>query len=488
MAKLSQRAVKPAVALSTAVTLVSAIFGCRPVNIDKSNKASSADCGASATSVGSTCIKDGFIYLLQEAVTGKLETSAGKSSISFGKLSLVKGDKLISNVRLTYPRGSAAAKTTTTFQIGTTTVGSPSTQFVGDSDTVSVIRQSMTHQVSDSADANVALSIAGSSAVPSNTESSLLVFRQTQVAYALDAKVQKPGMPPYFAADMLDTDKVKVTELKINSIADSIIEIDSKNIKSGDFLLVRSGTTWSIAEGKTSACEGASLAWTLNLDQKELSQDGAHTVSQARAVGSSAMQTVYKIPAGANPARLTLSAKLTVGTSADRNNCSLKITEPTTLSAVIFRPLNELPNEIQTARYLHEMGVVASEAAKLPTHPSGPPIQTILSLNWEHLRGDALLTETLVHVAAEDRLQSSKIFLQLSRAPDGLSSHLANMMLIDPDKPRALSIFDLAIEGDLATQTRFYLTGMGYNNDSKNISINDAKILFMHFRRIGDKL
>jgi hypothetical protein len=200
------------------------------------------------------------------------------------------------------------------------------------------------------------------------------------------------------------------------------------------------------------------------------------------------LQTIYKISQDTPPARIALKAKIDTGNKVERNSCVLKISEPTTLSVMVFRPIIDLPAEIQNARYLHDLGVVTAQPGKFSSNQSGPPIETLLTLNWDHIRSDALLTDTKVTLAAEDRIQKTKAYVQLSRAPDGLSSHIGKSVLLSPDRPRTLMITDMSLEQELTTKTRFYLTGMAFNNDAKNVLVNEAQIFFMHFRRIGDRL
>ena len=99
-----------------------------------------------------------------------------------------------------------------------------------------------------------------------------------------------------------------------------------------------------------------------------------------------------------------------------------------------------------------------------------------------------LLVDVGVNLAAEDRVKPTRAFLQLSRAPDGLSSHLSKSVLKAPDRPRNLTITDMAIENDMSALTRFYLTGMGFQDDAKPVTVKEGQMNFMHFRRIGDHL
>jgi hypothetical protein len=98
------------------------------------------------------------------------------------------------------------------------------------------------------------------------------------------------------------------------------------------------------------------------------------------------------------------------------------------------------------------------------------------------------MTDVAVTMGAEDRVNLTKAFLQLSRAPDSLSSHLGKITLKAPDRPRSIHIFDLAAERNLNDQTRFYVTGMGFNNDSKPVILDAAQIFYLHFRRLSDQL
>ena len=488
MALKPNRSIVTSVATGTATVALLIASGCRPIKIDKSNTGSAAGCADATLDVGGTCIKDGFVYLLQDAVAGKVEQSGGKTLLAFGKQSLVKGDKLFATGKLSFAKTASGSNAALNYQLGSANVGASSTQFIGDSEAISVAHHTLTYQVNETSESPVTLVAGITSPSVSSSDGSLLIFRQTQLSQALDPRIQKDGAPPYFAAEMLDNDKLKASDLKVNSVSTTLIELEPKNLKPNDILFVRSGSAWDIAEGKGNACEGSSVSWSLAVDQKEITSDGPQLISASHPIGSSSLQSIYKSVSGATSVKIALSAKIDSGNKPERNGCVLKIADPTTLSVIVFRAIAHLPADIQGARYLHDMGSVQAPAGRFSSHQSGPPIETLLNFNWDHLRSDTLLTDTHVTLAAEDRLQQTKAYVQLSRAPDGLSSHVGKAILMSPDKPHTIAITDMALGQDLTTQTRFYLTGMAYSNDSKNVIVNEALIFFMHFRRIGDRL
>ena len=52
------------------------------------------------------------------------------------------------------------------------------------------------------------------------------------------------------------------------------------------------------------------------------------------------------------PKKLSLSAQIDAGTNNAAADCVIKISDPASLSAVVFRSISELSKEIQTARAL----------------------------------------------------------------------------------------------------------------------------------------
>ena len=350
-------------------------------------------------------------------------------------------------------------------------------------------RHALAYEVADNTDAPI--SLASSNGVPatsSGSDGGLLVFRASRLSDVLEPHHPIDGAPPYFARDALDSDKLNVQDLTPASSGTAIISISSTGGHASDLALIRAGVSWEIEPGKTNDCEGVSLTWQFLDGGKEVFKEGPYVVGANQSMGSTAMQFLHRDLSDGPSRQLALSAKIDTGGRADKASCVIKLTEPSTLSALIFRPVAQLQAEIQNAKYLHDLGSAVVAAGRFATNASSPPIENIYQYNWDHLRSDVLLVDVGVNLAAEDRVKPTRAFLQLSRAPDGLSSHLSKSVLKAPDRPRNLTITDMAIENDMSALTRFYLTGMGFQDDAKPVTVKEGQMNFMHFRRIGDHL
>ncbi len=461
-------------------------LSCRPVEIDKTAKPTqkTVTCEEPSVAVGNTCIEDRYLHLLSEVALGSLKSTSTGSTVSFGSLGLVRGDHLFAVGHAIFPKISATPTTAQlSFSVGDKSSGPTWNQFIGDRDTVA--RHVLVHQIPETTTAEVKLQVTGTTTAPKDAGGTLLVFRKTQLSQALRSKSVPTSGDQYFVSTLLDTDRLTQRDIKPGST--TITEITATSVKKDDLLWLRAGTGWQVGEGKTNACQGISLTWSLQIQGKNAAIDGPYSVDTSAIIGSSSIQAIYKIPEDGDSLPVQLIASISGGTSAERDQCTLKITEPTTLSVVSFRSTKHLVANLNQALYLQDLGLVEAQPTKFLSNPSGPPIETLLSLNWEHKQGDALLTDTQATLAAEDRILPTRAFAQLSRAPDGLSSHLGQAVLMGPDKPRGLYLTDLTPVQPLAGQTKFYLTAMAYHNDSKYAYMNAARIVFLHFRRIGEQ-
>lgn len=465
------------------------LFACKPLKVSSEKSDSSGACPVGSVDASGFCIKDGIVYLLHDVALPEAQGSAQTTVISFPKQTLVKGDRVYAFGRFTFPKSSSGALQSLGFHLGDKAIGSSSTQFVGDQDGgVLVSRNVLAHEVGETVETNLVLKALPSQPAQSNgSDGALLLFRTSRISEALATSGKAGGAGPYFVSDMIDADKLLATDVKVGAPVDvlNIVRPDSKLV---DIALIRSGVSWEPASGSASACEGVSVTWHLSSGGNKILSEGPYLISASRAFGSAAIQAVARSQPERPLEKFTLTASLDTGGRADRSGCILKINEPSTLSVVLFRSTAELLSDIQNARYLHRIGGVSAAAARFPSNASGPPIATLLQFNWDHLRSDSLVSDVLITLGSEDRVKATRAYIQLSRAPDSLSSHLGQIVLKGPDKPRTITIFDMATETNLNSQTRFYLTGMGFNDDSKPVILDDAKINFMHFRRLSDNL
>ena len=490
MGKSSRSLGLTAAAFASAVGLYLTSSGCRPLQVKADKPKGSGACPPGLVMANGFCVKDGAVFLLHMAANAVTQAGSTTNTISFGKQELFRGDKIFAYGRFSYPKSGSGSSVSLGFRLGSNAIGATSTQYVGDQDAGTVLaRHALAYEVPDNTDAPMSLvASAGAAATSSGSDGGLLVFRATQLSDVLKSNHLIDGAPPYFATDAMDSDKLNIQDLTPASSGSSIISISSTGGKASDLALMRAGVSWEIAPGKTNVCEGVSLTWQFLDSGKEVFKEGPYVVGANQSMGSTAMQFLHRDLIDGPSRQLSLSVKIDTGGRTDKASCVIKVTEPSTLSALIFRPVAQLQAEIQNARYLHDLGSAVIVAGRFATNPSSPPIENIHQYNWDHLRSDVLLMDVGVNLAAEDRVKPTRAFLQLSRAPDGLSSHLSKSILKSPDRPRNLTITDMAIENDVSALTRFYLTGMGFQDDAKPVMVKEGQMNFMHFRRIGDHL
>jgi hypothetical protein len=474
-----------------ALVLLSAsqLIGCKPLKVSSDKSKSLGACPAGSIDASGYCIRDGLIYLLHEARSSEVNTSNSTTTLNFGKFSFIKGDRVYAFGRFSFAKVGSGVLQTLGFKLGETSLGASSTQFVGDQDSgVMVSRNTVAQEISENADTTFSLrALPTQTGISGGSDGALLIFRPSQISEAVAAAKNGSGTGTYFVSDLIDSDKLLASEVKASETP-TLISASTADSKSSDLTLIRSGFSWEAAVGKTAACDGVLVTWHLNVDGKKLISEGPYALTASRPIGSASMQALSRGGGGAKTQNVTLTATLDTGGRSERTSCVLKVGEPSTLSVVLFRSTSELLSEIQNARHLFRLGGVAAPAGRFASNSSGPPIETILQFSWDHIRSDVLMTDVAVTMGAEDRVNLTKAFLQLSRAPDSLSSHLGKITLKAPDRPRSIHIFDLAAERNLNDQTRFYVTGMGFNNDSKPVILDAAQIFYLHFRRLSDQL
>lgn len=467
----------------------SPLIGCKPFKVSSDKTKSVGACPAGSIDASGYCVRDGLIYLLHEARTSEASSGNSTTALSFGKFSFIKGDRVYAFGRFTFAKVGSGVLQTLGFKLGETSLGASNTQFVGDQDSgVMVSRNTIAQEISDNADTTFSLrALPTQAGVSGGSDGGLLIFRPSQISEAVAAATNGTGAGTYFVSDLIDSDKLLSSEVKVSE-SPTLISASTADSKPSDLVLIRSGFSWEAASGKSAACDGVLVTWHLNVDGKKVLSEGPYALTTSRPLGSASMQTIHKGGGASKTQNVTLTATLDTSGRSERASCVLKVGEPSTLSIVLFRSTAELLSEIQNARHLFRLGGVAAPAGRFASNSSGPPIETILQFSWDHIRSDVLMTDVAVTMGAEDRVNSTKAFLQLSRAPDSLSSHLGKITLKSPDRPRSLHIFDLAAEKNLNDQTRFYVTGMGFNNDSKPVILDGAQIFYLHFRRLSDQL
>ena len=460
---------------------------CKQLKVSSEKNSASESCPKGSIDVSGFCVKDGLVYLLHEVRLADSSAQASSTEIDFGKQTFYKGDRLYAFGRFLFEKSGSGGLQTLGFRMGESPVGSASTQFVGDQDGgIIVSRNGLAHEVVETMDASLSLR---SLATPSarSADGGLLVFRASQLSETLSESGKANGSEQHFVSDLIDSDKILVPEIKPSEMA-TVVSASVADTKPGDIALVRAGVSWEAVSGKATACEGVMVTWHLMAGDKKIMSEGPYLLSASRSLGSASLQYLQRNDEANQPQKFSLAATIDTGGRAERGTCLVKVGEPSTLSVVLFRSTTYMLAEIQNAKYLHHFGTISSAASRFPSNASGPPIETLLQFNWDHFRSDSLLSDVSITLSAEDRVKPTKAYVQLSRAPDSLSSHLGKINLKSPDRPRSLTLLDLAAEKNLNDQTRFYLTAMGFNDDAKPLALEDAQILFLHFRRVSDRL
>ncbi|MEI6834393.1 MAG: hypothetical protein WCL28_10430 [bacterium] len=476
---------QPVTAVALALTGTS-MLACKPIKVSADKSQSVEACPAGSIDASGYCVKDGTIYLLHDMITSETHAGTTTNTLSLGKHTFVKGDKLYAFGRFSFAKSGSGSLQSLGFYLGDAAIGSSTSQYVGDQDGgIMVSRNVLAHEIKENTDATLTLrSLNNQPALSSGSDGGLLLFRSARISEAIEVARRNETKNSYFVVDMVDSDKLLSSEIKPGE-STPILNIALSSVKPADQALIRAGLSWEPATGKASACEGVSITWHITAGGKKILSEGPYLVNSSRSMGSAALQVLSRRDEAGMAQSYALTATME---AAGRNDCVIKVTEPSTLSVMVFRSMSELLTDIQTARFLHRIGSVAASNTRISSNASGPPIETLLQFNWDHMRSDSLMTDVLIGLGAEDRVKPSRSYLQLSRAPDSLSSHLGKVVLKSPDRLRCVTILDMATENNLNTQTRFYLTAMSFNDDSKPVIMNEAQIYFMHFRRVSDQL
>lgn len=480
------RILRQPVALALLVLSGPFVAGCKPIKVTSDKSQSIDPCPSGSIEASGYCVKDGTVFLLHDFIPSQAHSGSSTNVLNFGEKTLVKGDKIYSFGRFSFGKSGAGNLQTLGFYLGNSAVGSSSSQYVGDQDHgVIISRHVLAHEVAESGDFTLSLkALNNQPAIASGSDGGLLLFRSAKLSEAIASAGKNEARAAYFVSDMIDSDKLLVPEIKPGE-SGPILKIAMTTLNPGDKALLRAGFSWEPATGKAAACEGVLVTFHLAAGGKKILSEGPYVVNANRPLGSAALQTFTAIDPSNASKEFSLSATMD---GVNRADCVIKVLEPSTLSVVLFRTASEILSEIGNARFLHQIGSVVASSKRVASNSSGPPIETLLQFNWDHLRRDSLMTDVIIGLGSEDRVKPTRAYFQLSRAPDSLSSHLSTLNLKSPDKPRSVAILDMATENNLNTQTRFYLTAMGFNDDSKPFIVDEAQLYFLHFRRVSDQL
>ena len=296
-----------------------------------------------------------------------------------------------------------------------------------------------------------------------------------------------------FLRDVIDTDRLLVTTIKTMTSGTTVLKTKSVTLNAGDVLLVRAAVTLEVAREDTANCAGLTASAQLRIAEGSAPLSGQSVTFDALSVRKTA--TISGLVRVAGPGKYAFEMQV-VG---NRPSCTATILEPSTLTVTAFTPLTKLDGYKASARFL----LVSPRAAvpdiapgqpgsipavRIPSAPSGPPIITLARLEWNHAQDDLVLIEASAQTTAEDRMAETTSWLQVTRAPTGLNSHLHAMSLTPGNGAVRQIVFDWAAAPPANGHTTFYLNIMGTNENSKPLAITASKIAMLHFRRAARTL
>ena len=285
----------------------------------------------------------------------------------------------------------------------------------------------------------------------------------------------------HFLREIVDTDKVLSQNVTMGNTPVAVLRTGKVNLESGDLLMVRGGIAIETRRESSAACGGLVATPQLRTGSGLAPLAGEATRLDAPAIRGTMMMSSL--------ARVATTGEVTfeVAISGNKPTCAATVLEPATMTVMIFSPISRLAAWKTTARFLDRVidsnqGVNAA-TKRIATAPSGPPIETLASLDWVHGDEDTALVLASAATTAEDRLAETTSWIQISRAPTAISSHLNAVSLTAGQGAITQNIFDWATTVGQSGTTTFYLVAMGTGENSKPLSIAKPSIRIAHFRR-----
>ncbi len=296
-----------------------------------------------------------------------------------------------------------------------------------------------------------------------------------------------------FLRDVIDTDRLLVATIKTTTSGTTILKTKSVTLIAGDVLLVRAAVTLEVAREDRANCNGLTASAQLRIAEGSAPLSGQSVTFDALSVRKTA--TISGLVRVAVPGKYAFEMRV-VG---NRPSCTATILEPSTLTVTVFTPLTKLDGYKASARFLLVSPSAAVPdiapgqpgsipAVRIPSAHSGPPIITLARLEWNHAQDDLVLIEASAQTTAEDRMAETTSWLQVTRAPTGLNSHLHAMSLTPGNGAVRQNVFDWAAAPPANGHTTFYLNIMGTGENAKPLAITAPKIAMLHFRRAARTL
>lgn len=289
----------------------------------------------------------------------------------------------------------------------------------------------------------------------------------------------------WFLRDIIDTDRVLASPVSGTSPGTVVLRTNAITLLPGDLLLVRGATALEVKPEDRPACNGMSALARIRTGESK-----APLIGEATRFESASPR---RTPAISALARVTKQGdyafEMLVG--GDKASCKAQVLEPATLTVAVFTQMSRLTEFKKTARMLFEVKestrLAAGQSARVATSTSGPPITTIAKVDWNYAKGDAALVFASASVTAEDRLDETTSWLQVTRAPANLNSHLSVASLSGGKPAVTQSIFDWDFGAAGGGRTTFYLNAMGTGENQKPLAFADPGIKILHFRRVAGR-
>jgi hypothetical protein len=287
----------------------------------------------------------------------------------------------------------------------------------------------------------------------------------------------------WFLRDAADADRIVVQEFNPVPAGTAILKLPKKSYARGDFILLRGAIPLEVRSEERMACNGLSVIPQVRVEgfSKPLS-GGKTTFDPPSARKTVSIQAMARIVDDGNHS-------FEFGISGDRGACKLKVLEPATFTILVFSELRLLANFSSVAQFLVDAsGSSASDFSapeRVITSRSGPSIVTLARKDWRHNKGDFLLVDASVSLMAEDRFAETSGWVQLTRSPSGLNSHLQVNSQTAQEGLQLRNVNDWAFAPSGEGRTTFYLNIMSTGENEKPLAIKDPSIVFLHFGKIG---
>lgn len=294
---------------------------------------------------------------------------------------------------------------------------------------------------------------------------------------------KSPAGGGWFLRDAADADRVVAKDFKAAATGVAVLKIPQKDFAQGDYLLVRGAVPLEVKPEERVVCSGLSAALQVRAEgvSKPL-VGGKASFDQLSLHKTVTLQAMVRVVDASS-----LSLELAV--IGDKPACNLKVLEPATFTVLIFSNMTRLADFSSSAKLL--VDAFSSNAGdfaapeRVTTAKAGPSIVTIARKEWRHQKDDFLLVDASVTLSAEDRISETSGWLQLTRSPSGLNSHLQVNSQTAQDGPLLRNLQDWAYSPSGEGRTTFYLNIMSTGENEKPIGVKEPSIMFLHFGSVA---